>query len=295
MTAPALTAIGVVESTLTDPDQAPKQGSEGAPDAWLVLEPDLALAYEDLAVGTEIVVLTWLHRAQRDVLSVHPRDDRDQPLRGVFSTRSPDRPNPIGLHTVRILQIEQHRVLVQGLEAVDGTPIVDIKSASSAATPATPAPVRPAELRRRDTLQRLEHDVDAWVATADPATGTAYMIPLSFLWDGRDLYVATPADSPTGRNLSDGQRIRAGIGPTRDVVLLEGTATPIEPDQIDPDLAERFAEHTGFEPRAEPQHYLYFRIRPERIQAWREANELEGRELMANGQWLVPSPHAPWA
>lgn len=282
-----LTPIGVVESPLTDRARAPKQGTEGAPEAWLDLAAGLAEGYEDLGVGTDIVVLTWLHLADRDVLSVHPRDDGDQPRRGVFGTRSPDRPNPIGLHTVRILETDGHRLRVQGLEAVDGTPIVDIKPVLSGHR--RPAPPRTPEQRRQDTLRRLQEDVDAWVATADPTTGAPYMVPLSFLWDGVDLWVATPAASPTGRNLTTGRRARVGIGETRDVVLVEASATPMTPEELvgGEALADRFADATGFEPRQQSQPYLYVRLRPERVQAWREANELSGRDLMADGQWLT--------
>lgn len=119
--------IGHVESSLVERADAPKQGSEGAPDAWLVFEPHVAEGLRDLAVGTEVVVLTWLHQARRQVLSVHPRDDQRNPLTGVFSTRSADRPNPIGLHRVTIAAIDGLRVQVRGLEAVDGTPVVDVK------------------------------------------------------------------------------------------------------------------------------------------------------------------------
>jgi tRNA-Thr(GGU) m(6)t(6)A37 methyltransferase TsaA len=119
--------IGHVESPLVDPKTAPKQGDEGAPEAWLVFDPDVAQAIRDLAVGDEVFVLTWLHQARRDVLAVHPRDDPRTPETGVFSTRSQDRPNPIGLHRVQIAAINGSRVLVQDLEAVDGTPIVDVK------------------------------------------------------------------------------------------------------------------------------------------------------------------------
>ena len=119
--------IGHVESPLVDPRGAPKQGFEGAPDAWLVFDADVAEAARDLAVGAEIFVLTWLHQARRDLLAVHPRDDPRNPETGVFSTRSQDRPNPIGLHRVQIAAIDGLRVLVRDLEAVDGTPIVDVK------------------------------------------------------------------------------------------------------------------------------------------------------------------------
>lgn len=119
--------IGRVESSLTDPELAPKQGDEGAPDAWLVFEPDVAEGLADLRPGSEVILLTWFDRARRDVLAVHPRDDPSRPLTGVFSTRSADRPNPIGLHRVAIVSIDGTRMLVRNLEALDGTPIVDVK------------------------------------------------------------------------------------------------------------------------------------------------------------------------
>jgi tRNA-Thr(GGU) m(6)t(6)A37 methyltransferase TsaA len=119
--------IGYVESPLADRDAAPKQGFEGAPEAWLVFDPGVAEGIRDLAVGADVFVLTWLHQARRDVLAVHPRDDPRNPETGVFSTRSADRPNPVGLHRVRIAAIEGCRVLVRDLEALDGTPIVDVK------------------------------------------------------------------------------------------------------------------------------------------------------------------------
>jgi tRNA-Thr(GGU) m(6)t(6)A37 methyltransferase TsaA len=119
--------VGHVRSPLADRESAPRQGDEGAPDAWLVLEPATLEAARDLHVGDEIVVLTWLDRGRRDVLSVHPRDDRARPQMGVFSTRSQDRPNPIGLHRVEILETDGAHVKVNNLEALDGTPIVDIK------------------------------------------------------------------------------------------------------------------------------------------------------------------------
>jgi tRNA-Thr(GGU) m(6)t(6)A37 methyltransferase TsaA len=125
---PTLVVIGHVESALTDPVLAPKQGSEGAPDAWLVFRESVREGLRDLRPGDEVVVLTWLHRADRETLRVHPRDDLTQPQRGVFSTRSADQPNPIGLHRVRILAADDGvRFRVQPMEAVDGTPIVDVK------------------------------------------------------------------------------------------------------------------------------------------------------------------------
>jgi tRNA-Thr(GGU) m(6)t(6)A37 methyltransferase TsaA len=122
-----LMAIGTVESPLTDRETAPKQGDEGAPPAWLVFEPAVADGLDGIAAGDELLVLTWLDRARRDVLRVRPRSDPANPLRGVFSTRSPDRPNPIGLHRVTVLAVDGLRVRVSDLEAIDGTPVIDVK------------------------------------------------------------------------------------------------------------------------------------------------------------------------
>lgn len=119
--------IATVESPLTDLAAAPKQAREGAPEAWLVFEPGVRDALDGLRVGDEVIVLTWLHRSDRDVLRTHPLDDVSNPMRGVFSTRSPARPNPIGLHEARILAIDGGRVRVSALEAVDGTPVIDVK------------------------------------------------------------------------------------------------------------------------------------------------------------------------
>lgn len=123
-----LRPVGRVESSLRDPDLAPLQGDEGSPDAWLIFDQAVSECVRDLEPGAGILVLTWLHRARRDVLRLHPRGDRTQAERGVFSTRSQDRPNPIGLHPVRIVFIDgPTRVRVRDLEAVDGTPILDVK------------------------------------------------------------------------------------------------------------------------------------------------------------------------
>lgn len=126
--------VGWVESPLTDRAQAPRQGDEGAPDAWLVFKPEFAEAIRDLTTGTEIIVLTWLDRATRDVLVTRPRDDPGLPLTGVFSTRSPDRPNPIGLHRVQVIATNGSRIQVRPLEALDKTPILDVKPALDKAT-----------------------------------------------------------------------------------------------------------------------------------------------------------------
>lgn len=129
--------IGWVESSLTERKSAPRQPDEGAPEAWLVFEPRVHEGLSTLRVGDEVILLTWLDRARRDVLKVHPRGDVARPEEGVFNTRSPDRPNPIGIHPVEILAIEGGRIRVRHLEALDGTPIVDLK------------PVLSADLRRR--------------------------------------------------------------------------------------------------------------------------------------------------
>ncbi|GAA2259461.1 MULTISPECIES: pyridoxamine 5'-phosphate oxidase family protein [Streptomyces] len=150
----------------------------------------------------------------------------------------------------------------------------------------TSEPVRSAEQRKKDTLHRLDHDVDAWVATADSASGTPYLVPLSFLWNGSYLLFATPASSPTGRNLAASGRARVGIGPTRDVVMVEGDVETVQPGELTEQDAELFAAKTGFDPRRLATPYLYFRIVPRRVQAWREADELDGRELMRDGRWL---------
>jgi tRNA-Thr(GGU) m(6)t(6)A37 methyltransferase TsaA len=122
-----VTPVGRVESPLTKRDAAPKQGDEGAPEAWIVFEPHLLAALEGIRAGDELMVLTWLDRADRGVLLVHPRDDPSRPLQGVFNTRSPDRPNPIGLHRVAVVAVEGQRFRVRDLEALDGTPVLDVK------------------------------------------------------------------------------------------------------------------------------------------------------------------------
>lgn len=120
-------AIGWVESPLADRAAAPRQGDEGGPDAWLEFDPSVGRGLRDLVVGQEVLLLTWLHRADREVLAVHPRGDLSRPETGVFATRSPDRPNPIGLHRVTIQAVDGLRVRVSDLEAIDGTPILDVK------------------------------------------------------------------------------------------------------------------------------------------------------------------------
>ena len=119
--------IGFVRSELTQLEEAPMQGDEGAPDAWLEITPSVASGLSGIKPGQELIVLTWLHLAERDVLQVHPRGDANRPLTGVFATRSPDRPNPVGLHRVSVLEVAKYKLRVAPLEAIDGTPIIDIK------------------------------------------------------------------------------------------------------------------------------------------------------------------------
>ncbi|MFE6756374.1 pyridoxamine 5'-phosphate oxidase family protein [Streptomyces sp. NPDC057684] len=147
-------------------------------------------------------------------------------------------------------------------------------------------PARTAKQRKQDTLDRLERDEDVWVATADGENATPYLVPLSFLWDGATLLLATPAASPTGRNLRSTGRARLGVGPTRDVVMIEGTAQTLTAAELPGDVGDAFAAKTGFDPRTLTSEYLYFRVTPRRVQAWREANELAGRDLMREGEWI---------
>ena len=123
----SLNPVGHIRSKLRDLNEAPRQGSEGAPDAWLEVAPAFARALHRLRAGDEVIVISWLHRADRTVLEVHPRSDPNNPLTGVFGTRSPDRPNPLGLHRVTVREISGTRVRIGPIEAIDGTPVVDIK------------------------------------------------------------------------------------------------------------------------------------------------------------------------
>jgi Pyridoxamine 5'-phosphate oxidase len=140
--------------------------------------------------------------------------------------------------------------------------------------------------RRRDTEDRLSHDVDVWVASAS-ADGAPYLVPLSFDWDGEALLLATPADSPTGRNLAAARTVRLGLGHTRDVSMIDGDVEVLEIDALPQQPGDRFAARAGFDPRAQDTQYRWFRISPRRVQAWREVNELPDRELMRDGHWLV--------
>ena len=119
--------VGTIRSILKTRAEAPKQGPEGAPDAWLEVSPLVAQGLDGLKVGDDIIVVTWLHKARRETLKVHPRSDKHRPLTGVFATRSPDRPNPLGLHRVTVRRIVKNKLLIGPIEAIDGTPVVDIK------------------------------------------------------------------------------------------------------------------------------------------------------------------------
>ncbi|MFF7456232.1 pyridoxamine 5'-phosphate oxidase family protein [Kitasatospora sp. NPDC008115] len=144
---------------------------------------------------------------------------------------------------------------------------------------------RPRALRRHDAEQRLADDVDVWVATASP-DGAPHLVPLSFDWDGEALLLATPAGSPTGRNLAATGTARLALGRTRDVCLIDGAVEVLALDALPQERGDRFAERTGFDPRASAASYHWFRVTPRRVQAWREANELAGRDLMREGRWL---------
>lgn len=127
MNATELRPVGWVRSPVADPSEAARQGDEGAPDVVVELDPSVAAAAADLHPGDDLLLLTWFHLADRSTLAVHPRGDTTRPVTGVFATRSPDRPNPIGLHRVRLLRVDGLRLHVSGCEAVDGTPVVDVK------------------------------------------------------------------------------------------------------------------------------------------------------------------------
>ncbi|MDR8413986.1 pyridoxamine 5'-phosphate oxidase family protein [Nonomuraea sp. 3-1Str] len=151
----------------------------------------------------------------------------------------------------------------------------------------TPAPPRTALRRKQDVLDRLAGDVDAWVSTAGPDGWQPHLVPLSFLWDGATLLLSTAADSPTGRNLRHSGRVQLGLGHTRDVTVIEGSVETVPPAKLREEEGDAFAVKTGFDPRALSTPYLYFRVTPLRILAWREENELKGRELMREGRWTV--------
>jgi hypothetical protein len=140
--------------------------------------------------------------------------------------------------------------------------------------------------RRHDTEHRLSHDIDLWVASASP-DGAPYLVPLSFDWDGEALLLATSVDNPTGVNLLATRTARLGLGLTRDVTMIEGDVEVLEMDALPQQQADRFAARAGFDPRRSGPSYRWFRITPRLIQAWREVNEMTGRDLMRDGRWLA--------
>jgi hypothetical protein len=158
-------------------------------------------------------------------------------------------------------------------------------AAASSPPPAVTASTRAGAQRRRDTEHRLRHDVDVWVATASPE-GTPYLVPLSFDWDGAVLLLSTPRASPTGRNLIATGSARLALGPTRDVTMIDARVESCPIDTLPGDAGDRFAARTGFDPRSLATPYCWFRVLPQRIQAWREVDELVGRDLMRDGAWL---------
>jgi len=157
------------------------------------------------------------------------------------------------------------------------------------ASTGTSAPAAPRDRaqRLRDTRAKLESETDLWVATADPSGGGPHLIPLSYHWDGAAFLISTPRTSVTSRNLLADRRVRLSLGPTRDVVVVDATAEPVDLADLGSQAADAFAARTGFDPRTLGTPYQYFRLRPHRIQAWREADELPGRTLMRDGTWLT--------
>lgn len=153
--------------------------------------------------------------------------------------------------------------------------------------PSAPAPPRSAADRVRDTRSLLAREVDCWVATADPGTGAPHLVPLSFVWDGATILLATGATSLAGRGLASGRGVRIGLGATRDVVMVDGDVEVVATADLDPAEAERFAVRTGFDPRETSSPYLFFRVVPSRVQAWREEDELRGRTIMRDGRWAT--------
>jgi hypothetical protein len=153
------------------------------------------------------------------------------------------------------------------------------------ATP-MPAPPRPTAERIADARTLLTNEIDCWVASAT-ADGDAYLIPLSYYWDGTRIALATPSDSRTARDLQRAGRARVALAPTRDVVMIDASVEVFGPGEVDPASADAFAARHNWEPRNEPRPYSYLILTPQRIQSWRESNELAGRTIMRDGQWLA--------
>jgi Pyridoxamine 5'-phosphate oxidase len=147
-------------------------------------------------------------------------------------------------------------------------------------------PPRSAQQRKKDTLDRLSADKDAWVATAG-SDAIPYLVPLSYFWDGATFTLSTPEATPTARNLAASGLVRLGLGPTRDVVLIEGTVETFTTDTVPDEVADAYAAGTRWDPRKERNRHSFVRVTPVRIQAWREVNEIKDRDLMTGGGWLV--------
>ena len=271
-----LVPIGHVQSPLTSREAAPKQ-ADGAPAAWLVFEADVREGLADLQVGDEVVVLTWLHEAARDTMVVHPRDDPSAPLTGVFSTRSGDRPNPVGLHPSRISAVEGLRVQVERLEAIDGTPVIDVKPALPPRPPAGDAVAwgdfATAAPALADFGAARLLTPPAYLATAR-ADGTPRVHPVTpIIGDGR-LFVFMEPTSPKGRDLREratfalhnGVPDTAGTGGEFSV---SGRAALV----TDPDTRAAAARASSYEPA---DRYILF--------------ELLVREVSCHGYGDVPLP-----
>ena len=174
--------------------------------------------------------------------------------------------------------------LTDGTDGTDGTEDVCRPPADVPGSP--PAPRSTAQ-RVRDARELLRREIDCWVATTDPATGAPHLVPLSFDWDGSTMLLATAERSVAGRGLASGAGVRIGLGATRDVVMVDGSVEVVPAATLEPAEGDRFARRTGFDPRHSSGSYLFFRVVPSRIQAWREENELRGREVMLAGRWVV--------
>ncbi len=183
------------------------------------------------------------------------------------------------------LAVDQETAAGAQRQMTDDVPPLQEDRHESTGGSTTGAPPRELDERLRDTHAKLESEVDLWVATSG-SPGGVHLIPLSYLWDGTAFLISTPRASITGRNLLADDRVRLSLGPTRDVVIVDGIAEPVDIADLGPQAGDAFAARTGFDPRELDEPYQYFLVRPRRIQAWREANELQGRVVMHDGRWL---------
>ncbi len=183
------------------------------------------------------------------------------------------------------LAVDQETAAGAQRQMTDDVPPLQEDRHESTGASTTGAPPRELDERLRDTHAKLESEVDLWVATSG-SPGGVHLIPLSYLWDGTAFLISTPRASITGRNLLADGRVRLSLGPTRDVVIVDGIAEPVDIADLGPQAGDAFATRTGFDPRELDEPYQYFLVRPRRIQAWREANELQGRVVMHDGRWL---------